>query len=332
MSAEFLARAALALLLVAGPAAADVFQAGELRLQAGEEPGTYELLAQVPSGVAHASAVEWPEGCRQTELRTQALGGDRTLLQYRATCHRAPGRRDVIRAPWRLDAVRLESGLAGTAAVSTITPSAEGLVIPFGALDGPDRSWLELAPGMLWQGMLHIWLGWDHLAFVLCLCMLARGLRLLALVTAFTLGHSLSMALAFLEVVRIPVQPTEALIALSIVLVAREGLLARATGEHDSSVARAAATVVVFGLVHGLGFASALGELGVSPGERWPALLFFNLGVELGQLAFVAAVLALGFALKSTSFAATARALALYGAGTVGSFWLVERVAGYGWG
>jgi len=162
--------------------------------------------------------------------------------------------------------------------------------------------------------------------------MLAAGVRLLAPVTAFTLGHSLSMGLAFFEVANIPVPTTEALIALSIVLVAREGLLARTATERDSSLSRAAVMVVVFGLVHRLGFASALGELGVSPAERWPALLFFNLGVEIGQIVFVAALLALGFALKPTSFAATARAVALYGAGTVGSFWLVERVAGYGWG
>jgi len=332
LSAEAFARAAVALLLITGPAVADVFQSGELRLQAGEEPGTYELLAQLPGGIAHSSAIAWPAGCRQTDLRTQAVGGDRTLLQYRAACDHVPGRRDVIRAPWRLDAVRLESNLAGTPAVSTITPSAEGLAIPFGTLDRPDRSWFELAPGMLWQGMLHIWLGWDHLAFVLCLCMLAGGLRLLALVTAFTLGHSLSMALAFFEVVRIPVPPTEALIALSIVLVAREGLLARTAAERASSVSRAAAMVVVFGLIHGLGFASALGELGVSPGERWPALIFFNLGVEIGQIVFVSALLAIGLALQPTRFAAKARTSALYAAGMVGSFWLVERVAGYGWG
>jgi hypothetical protein len=211
-----------------------------------------------------------------------------------------------------------------------LRPSASGLDIPFRTVRSTDRSWTELAPEMLWQGMLHIWLGWDHLAFVLCLCMLARGLELLALVTAFTLGHSLSLGLAFFEVVSIPVAPTEALIALSIVLVAREGLLARTESQRIGSVSRAALVVVVFGLVHGLGFASALGELGISPGERWPALLFFNLGVEIGQLVFVTALLTLGVALRP-AVAATARVAALYAAGIVGSFWLVERVAGYGW-
>jgi hypothetical protein len=330
LSAEALARAAFALLLLAGPAAADVFRSGELRLEAGEAPGTFELVANLPASAARTTTIEWPSGCRQTDLRVQALGDGRTLLHYRAACERAPGLRDLIRTPWQVDAARLDHELAGTPSSVTLTPSANGLYIPFRTAGGADRSWTELAPEMLWQGMLHIWLGWDHLAFVLCLCMLARGLELLALVTAFTLGHSLSLGLAFFEVVSIPVAPTEALIALSIVLVAREGLLARTESQRSGSVSRAALVVVVFGLVHGLGFASALGELGISPGERWPALLFFNLGVEIGQLVFVTALLTLGVALRP-AFAATARAAALYAAGIVGSFWLVERVAGYGW-
>lgn len=331
MSAETLARAAFALLLLAGPVTADVFRSGELRLQAGEAPGAFELVANLPSSAARATAIEWPSGCRQTDLRVQALGDGRTLLHYRAACDRAPGLRDLIRTPWQVDAARLDHDLAGTPSSATLTPSAGGLVIPFRTAAGADRSWTELAPEMLWQGMLHIWLGWDHLAFVLCLCMLARGLKLLALVTAFTLGHSLSLGLAFFEVVSIPVAPTEALIALSIVLVAREGLLGSTGEPRTGSASRTALVVVVFGLVHGLGFASALGELGISAGERWPALLFFNLGVEIGQVLFVAALLALGIALRP-ALAATARAVALYAAGIVGSFWLVERVAGYGWG
>jgi hypothetical protein len=325
-----LARASLALLLIAVPAAADVFRSGELRLQSGEAPGTYELMARLPVSAAGTTTIEWPAGCRQVDMNEVILGDGRLLLHYRAACDRAPGRRDVIRTPWQVDAARLDNDLAGTPSSTTLTPSADGLAIPFLAVGGTDRSWTELAPEMLWQGVLHIWLGWDHLAFVLCLCMLARGLKLLALVTAFTLGHSLSLGLAFFEVMRIPAAPTEALIALSIVLVAREGLLTRAESERNQSVTRAALVVVVFGLVHGLGFASALGELGIFPGERWPALLFFNLGVEIGQVVFVAALLAIGIALQP-AVAATARAVALYAAGIVGSFWLVERVAGYGW-
>ena len=87
--------------------------------------------------------------------------------------------------------------------------------------------------------------------------------------------------------------------------------------------------VTTFGLVHGLGFASALGELGISGGERWPALLFFNLGGELGQVAFVAAVLAVFAVLRRLSLDGAARRLALNTAGIAGGFWLLERVAGF---
>jgi hypothetical protein len=87
--------------------------------------------------------------------------------------------------------------------------------------------------------------------------------------------------------------------------------------------------VVLFGLVHGLGFASALGGLGVSVGERWPALLGFNLGVELGQVAFVGALIAVLAALRSIRLDAPARSAALYVAGICGAFWTIERVVGF---
>jgi hypothetical protein len=327
LSAESLARAFVTLLLVATPASADVFRSADIRLQAGGAPGTYELSAVVP-GVA-ATGIEWPTGCTQTELQRQPLA-DRTRLVYVAACDRSLDRRDVIRTPWQLDAARFTSDLPGVPASRTLLPSAGGIVIPFGATLGRDRSWTEIAPGMLWQGMLHIWSGWDHLAFVLCLCMLCGGWRLLGLVTAFTIGHSVSLGLAFFEVVAVPVAPAEALIALSIVLVAREALLSRDAADQTRPISRAAALVIVFGLVHGLGFASALGALGVTDGERWPALLFFNLGVEVGQVAFVAAVLALMAALRPVALAATARSASLHAAGIIGGFWFVARVASFG--
>ncbi len=123
--------------------------------------------------------------------------------------------------------------------------------------------------------------------------------------------------------------PTEAVIALSIVLVAREALIAGPGAPDRHSLARMTAIVTGFGLVHGLGFASALQQLGIADGERWPALVFFNLGVELGQLVFVAAVVGVTAALGRISLDGAARRLALHAAGIVGGFWLVERVAGF---
>jgi len=320
---------ALLLILFAGAANADVFRSGDLRLQPGGEPDSYQLIARLPESMRGAQVVQWPSGCEQTEARQVALAG-RVQLVLGARCSRAPGPGDVIIAPWPLDGARLSIALPGIEASLAITPRAGGLHIPFAEVVEPDRPWTQIAPEMLWQGVLHIWLGWDHLAFVLCLCMLARGWRLLGLVTAFTLGHSLSLGLAFFDVLRLPIAPVEALIALSIVLVAREALLARSAEQQVDSLRRAMITVVLFGLIHGLGFASALGELGIAPGERWPALLSFNLGVELGQVAFVLAVIGLQAALRPARLRLSFRTTSLFAAGICGAFWFFERVAGFG--
>jgi hypothetical protein len=320
----------LALLLCTCTARADIFALAELRLQAGAEPGAYELTARLPQTVPEVAELAWPAGCEQVEFRRQWLG-QRAHLLYRARCVQTPAPSAVIHAPWRVDGARLTVDVAGKPTTFALSRTDAGIAVPLGVLQADDRSALAIAPPLTWQGMLHIWQGWDHLAFVLCLCVLARGWQLLGLVTAFTLGHSVSLALAFFDVLRLAGPPTEALIALSIVLVAREGLLAQTSAETSRSPASVAVIVTVFGVVHGLGFATALRELGVAAGERWPALIFFNLGVELGQVAFVALVLAAGWLLQRAALDAPARCWVLYATGIVGSFWLVERVAAYGW-
>ncbi len=319
-------RALLLLLLLAAPAAADVFSLAELRLQPDAAGDGYALVARLPRTVDLDAPVRWPPGCAQT-ARTQRGFGEGVQLTLRARCG-APVEPDaVIRTPWRVDGARLTLALEAPVEMA-LPPSPDGLVVPFGAVERPPRPWSALLPAMLWQGVVHIGIGWDHLAFVFCLAMLFRGLRLLAVVTAFTLGHSLSMGLAFFERVSLPLPPVEALIALSVLLLAREALRARADGSA-STLGRALAVVVLFGLVHGLGFASALGALGVVEAERWPALLGFNLGVELGQVAFVAVVLALMAMLRTLRVEAIARAAALYAVGICGAFWTIERVVGF---
>ena len=144
--------------------------------------------------------------------------------------------------------------------------------------------------------------GADHVLFLLALMLLVPSLRaLLWSVSAFTLGHSLTLAAAALDLVRIPSAPIEILIALSIVFVARERLQAVALRDSQSqkagmypaprrpevTIGSAVAMAFAFGLLHGLGFATALAEAGLPPAQRALALLSFNLGVELGQLAWV---------------------------------------------
>lgn len=148
------------------------------------------------------------------------------------------------------------------------------------AHDGSSMAWLRL-------GAEHVLTGVDHLAFVVGL-LLVTGLRrrIVITVTAFTLAHSVTLALAVLDVVRVPPAPVEATIAASIVLVAREALRAPA----DATWTRRApwAVALVFGLVHGLGFAGALERSGLPRESLGRALLLFNAGVEIGQLAVVA--------------------------------------------
>ncbi|MGB8714152.1 MAG: HupE/UreJ family protein [Onishia taeanensis] len=178
-------------------------------------------------------------------------------------------------------------------------------------------------------GVEHILLGVDHLLFVLALLLIVRGTRrLVATVTAFTLAHSITLAAATLGVVSVPVAPVEAVIALSIVFVASEIL--RLQGGHSSLTAHAPWLVAfLFGLLHGLGFASALSEIGL-PQIRIPlALLFFNLGVEVGQLVFVVGVLALRRLLRAASVGVSHGLVRVppYAIGSVAMFWVLQRMA-----
>jgi len=173
-------------------------------------------------------------------------------------------------------------------------------------------------------GIEHIWTGLDHLLFVCALTLLVGKRRLLGTVTAFTLAHSASLALTVLGWLSLPSPPVEATIALSIVLICAEGLRSQ-----DSLTAKAPWAVAgVFGLLHGLGFASALLEIGLPEAHLPLALVCFNAGVEVGQLAVVAAVLALGLLLARLGLQQASQRLGLYyGMGSVAAAWSLERVA-----
>jgi hypothetical protein len=154
--------------------------------------------------------------------------------------------------------------------------------------------------------------------------------RLLATITAFTLAHSVTLAAATLGFVHVPPAPVEALIALSIVFVATEILRVRDGGEGIS--ARAPWIVAfTFGLLHGFGFAGALNGIGLPQGHIALALLFFNVGVELGQLLFIAAALALIALIRRVRirYPRWGTLIAPYVIGSVAMFWVVQRVAAF---
>lgn len=186
------------------------------------------------------------------------------------------------------------------------------------------------------QGVGHVWSGWDHLAFIACLVLLSGRWwlassvrRLLAVVTLFTIAHSVSLGLSV--VLGGAGSPgLEAAIALSVAFAAREVVLrlrARELEPDAAATRRLYWTAAGFGLLHGLGFASALLELGLPEGQVPAALLLFNLGVELGQIAVVSAVVVLLCLVPKRGARPVALALS-YAAGALAVFWLVLRAGG----
>jgi hydrogenase/urease accessory protein HupE len=203
---------------------------------------------------------------------------------------------------------------------AVLRPDAPALTVP------PGTSAAAVCRDYLLLGLRHILSGLDHLLFVLGLVLLVRGRGLLWTITSFTLGHSVTLSLAVLGVVHIPPAPVEILIAASILAVAVE--LTRQDPGRAVPPWRSPRTLAFgFGLLHGLGFAGALAQVGLPAGEIPLALVSFNTGIEVGQLLFVGALLlaraALG-PLPLPRFAAPAR-LPAYCIGALAAYWVFER-------
>ena len=189
-------------------------------------------------------------------------------------------------------------------------------------------SWQQIIATYFALGVEHIWFGVDHLLFVLVLLMLVPGFKkLISTITAFTIAHSITLILASLNWLRVPVPPVEACIALSIVFVASE-IIHTQQGRPGLTVRKPWLVAFTFGLLHGLGFAAALAEIGLPQSAVLPALLVFNLGVEVGQVVFVLAVLAIGYGLKPLLQRLPTFAVRIppYVIGGLAAFWVFERV------
>ena len=176
-------------------------------------------------------------------------------------------------------------------------------------------------------GIEHIMLGIDHLLFVFGLMLLVNSRwMLIKTITSFTVAHSITLAAATLGWVGVPERPVNAAIALSIVIVAIE-ILKHRRGERCLSARYPWAVAFGFGLLHGFGFAGALSDIGLPEANLPAALLFFNIGVEIGQIAFVLIVLALSWAHRTlrAELPRWAESWAVYAMGSVASFWFVSR-------
>jgi hydrogenase/urease accessory protein HupE len=213
----------------------------------------------------------------------------------------------------------------GTTWVQRLTPQAPTAEIP------QQDSALGVSTVYLKLGVEHILLGIDHLLFVLALLLITRGTwRLVKTITAFTVAHSITLGLAALGFVHVPSAPVEAVIALSIVFVAAEIIHLRRG--REGITARAPWIVSFrFGLLHGFGFAGALSEIGLPAGHIPLALLFFNLGVEAGQLMFVAAAMAAVVLVRQVRvfLPGWVEEPVPYAIGSVAMFWVIQRVTAF---
>jgi hydrogenase/urease accessory protein HupE len=200
----------------------------------------------------------------------------------------------------------------------------------------PSQAWIEVQAQQssfevvklyVVEGIEHILFGFDHLLFVLALVLIVRSTRTLILtITAFTVAHSITLTFATLGWVTPPSGPVEIMIAFSIVLVAAE-IVAMERGNTSLTISYPWVVAFVFGLLHGFGFASALKSLGLPQGDIPLALLFFNVGVEIGQLMFVAVILAtMAMLRKIMTIPRKAIVTAAYSIGIVAAYWTLERI------
>jgi hydrogenase/urease accessory protein HupE len=325
------ARLAAAALLA--PLTVSAHEARPLYVEVSEgAPGTFTARWRIPASVPRFDLPEVSlESCERVGDGTEQRATDAVVRSARFRCA-SPSPVISIRYPLANPSIQALVRLVranGETHTRLLSPEESRWTPP------PVATKTRIAAQYVALGARHIADGVDHLLFLACLLLLARTLRRVVItVTGFTLAHSVTLALSALDVVRLPTPPVEAAIALSVVFVASE--LARPP--RDSLTRRAPVLVSSsFGLLHGFGFASALREVGLPQTEIPTALLAFNAGVELGQLAFVGAAFALAV-LARRAFGGRqhfARALpraeraAGYGVGVLAAYWTIARVAAF---
>lgn len=317
---------AVLLCLLSAPAFAHELRPAFLELKE-TEPDVFAVMWKVPArGDMRLSLhARLPDECVADGKPEKRIGDGAYVERWRVHC--AGGLKGRV--------IGVE-GLAATLTDSLVHITHAGGITETARLTGADAAFTVAGPQAAWQtaatyfrlGVEHILAGFDHLLFVLALMLLIRdGAALVKTVTAFTLAHSLTLSGAGLGWFSLPQKPVEAVIALSIAFVARE-LIARDAGRQGLAQAAPWVVAFIFGLLHGLGFAGALAEIGLPQADVPLALLAFNLGVEAGQLAFIGAVAVAYLALKRLAGGGLVwmRQGVAYGIGGMAVFWLLERV------
>lgn len=313
---------------------ADEFRPAYLQLTE-TAPGTYEVLWKLPA-LDESTALRvrpvFPPGTEVTGPVRATFAAGTAVQRWRIRIDDGLAGRPVVFP--ELARVRIDVLVRVVRADGTEQLGRASMSEPTFIVAGRPSGW-DVARSYTTLGVEHILAGVDHLLFVLALLILVDGVRrLVAAITAFTVAHSLTLAAAALGVVTLPGPPVEAAIALSIVFVAAEIVKAR-EGSATVTQQRPWLVAFAFGLLHGLGFAGALAEVGLPQGAIPVALLAFNLGVEIGQLLFVAVVLLairLGRTIaRRAGFRAPAWAWRVppYAIGGIAAFWTIQRVAAF---
>jgi hydrogenase/urease accessory protein HupE len=292
-------------------------------------PGRYDVLWRTPrlAGMPLPVVLKLPDGVRNvTEPVLRELSD--SLLERRLIETDGAGL-----AGQRVELVGLQATITdvlvrvrlrdGTRSTTLVHPSQPWIEV------ATPRGLLAVAASYVVSGVHHILLGIDHLLFVLGLLLIVRDrLMLVKTISAFTVAHSITLAIATLGYASVPAPPLNVAIALSILFLGPE--IVRAwRGETSFTLRHPWVVAFAFGLLHGFGFASGLTTMGL-PGSEIPlALLMFNLGVELGQLLFVAIIVLLerAFRVLQVRWPRAIEMLPAYAVGSLGAYWTIQRVA-----
>jgi hydrogenase/urease accessory protein HupE len=316
---------------VVRPAVAHEFSPGFLGLvETAPDAFTVQWKVSLTGGLADTLSPQLPDACTFTgDLRGYVMGDARVQERDIACAGGLAGREIAVGglAATMTDVLLRVDYLSGESFTQLLTPSDPATIV------AAAQTTVAVIGTYLVLGTEHILLGIDHLLFVLALLLLVGSVRrLVVTVTAFTVAHSVTLGAATLGLVNVPQAPVEAVIALSILFLAAElgQQTLGARPRRDIALEFPWIVAFVFGLLHGFGFAGALAEVGLPEHALPLALLFFNVGVELGQLLFVFAVLGLAWIWRRAYLPIPRlwRGAAAYGLGSVAAFWVIDRTIG----
>jgi hydrogenase/urease accessory protein HupE len=292
--------------------------------------GRFDVLWKVPTrgGMRLGLDARLPETCVAASPTASYLVPGAVIERWSVVCEAGlvGGSITIDRLEGTLTDVLVRIDFADAPAqTARLRPSAPSFTVPAAP------SGAEVAATYLALGVEHILGGIDHLLFVLALLLIVKGWRrLVGTVTAFTIAHSITLALATLGFVHVPPAPVEAVIALSILFLAVEIVHGR-QGRPGLAERYPWVVAFTFGLLHGFGFAGALSEVGLPEAAIPLALLLFNVGVEVGQLLFIGLMLAVAWIGRrgAARWPAWIRQAPAYGIGAVAAYWTIQRVLSF---